>query len=131
MVIGTGSLSFDLVKALTDRLPVMLCPKWLSTATQPIAIDDALAYLLAAKELPLGASRILRSVSGYCHVWRYHPRICSPTRPSAMADFRARADALLVEPVGFALVTPASFEIGRHLIEGVGNSDSWQLIRRH
>src|SRR6185295_19249035 len=58
MVIGSGSLSFDLVKALTDRLPVMLCPRWLSTPTQPIAVDDVLAYLLAAKELPPGQSRV-------------------------------------------------------------------------
>src|SRR5512142_526876 len=43
LVIGTGSLSFDLVKSLTDRLPVMLCPRWLTTPTQPIAVDDVLA----------------------------------------------------------------------------------------
>lgn len=41
LVIGTGSLSFDLVKSLTDRLPVMLCPSWLTTPTQPIAVDAA------------------------------------------------------------------------------------------
>jgi len=57
LVIGAGSLSFDLVKSLTDRLPVMLCPRWLSTPTQPI-VDDVLAYLLAAKNLPTGGSRI-------------------------------------------------------------------------
>src|SRR5690349_7610395 len=58
LVIGTGSLSFDLVKALTDRLPVMICPRWLSTPTQPIAVDDVLAYLMAAKDLPPGQGRI-------------------------------------------------------------------------
>jgi uncharacterized protein YbjT (DUF2867 family) len=57
LVIGTGSLSFDLVKSLTDRLPVMLCPRWLTTPTQPIAVDDVLAYLLAAVDLPPGESR--------------------------------------------------------------------------
>jgi uncharacterized protein YbjT (DUF2867 family) len=58
LVIGAGSLSFDPVKSLTDRLPVMICPKWLSTPTQPIALDDVLGYLLAAKVLPPGKSRI-------------------------------------------------------------------------
>src|SRR2546421_274232 len=58
LVIGTGSLSFDLVKALTDRLPVMICPRWLTTPTQPIAVDDVLAYLLAANDLPPGRGRI-------------------------------------------------------------------------
>lgn len=58
MIVGAGSLSFDLLKSLTDRLPVMICPKWLTTPTQPIAVDDVLAYLLAANELPAGQSRI-------------------------------------------------------------------------
>ena len=44
MVVGAGSLSYQLMKSLTDRLPVMLCPKWLTTPTQPIAVDDVLAY---------------------------------------------------------------------------------------
>lgn len=42
MVLGAGNLSFDLLKALTDRLPVMICPQWLTTPTQPIAVDDVL-----------------------------------------------------------------------------------------
>ena len=58
VVIGAGSLSFDMMKSLTDRLPVMICPRWLSTPTQPIAVDDVLSYLLAAKDLPPGESRI-------------------------------------------------------------------------
>src|SRR5213082_655219 len=57
VVVGAGSLSFDLMKSLTDRLPVMICPRWLSTATQPVAVDDVLAYLLAARELPAGEGR--------------------------------------------------------------------------
>src|SRR4029079_10023576 len=58
MVIGAGSTSYQLMKSLTDRLPVMICPRWLTTATQPIAVADVLAYLLAAKDLPAGGSRI-------------------------------------------------------------------------
>jgi uncharacterized protein YbjT (DUF2867 family) len=57
MVVGAGSTSYQLMKSLTDRLPVMLCPRWLTTATQPIAVDDVLAYLQAARELPAGESR--------------------------------------------------------------------------
>ncbi|MGE0760119.1 MAG: NAD(P)H-binding protein, partial [Pirellulaceae bacterium] len=57
MVIGAGSLSYQLMKSLTDRLPVMICPRWLTTPTQPIAIQDVLDYLLAAKDLPQCESR--------------------------------------------------------------------------
>ena len=58
MVVGAGSLSFQLMKSLTDRLPVMLCPRWLTAPRNRFAIDDVLAYLLAAKDLPQGAGGI-------------------------------------------------------------------------
>ena len=97
LVIGTGSLSFDLVKSLTDRLPVMLCPRWLTTATQPIAVDDVLAYLLAAKD----SSRRepdLRDRQPGCHdLWRHDSGIRSPEGITAMADIGASADAIPVE----------------------------------
>jgi uncharacterized protein YbjT (DUF2867 family) len=121
MVIGTGSLSFDLVKALTDRLPVMLCPKWLSTATQPIAIDDALAYLLAAKELPPGESRILEI--GGPDIVTYGDIIREYARQQGLRRWLISVPVLTpyLSSLWLALVTPASFEIGRHLIEGLKN----------
>ena len=54
IVIGAGSLSFEMIRALVERLPVMICPRWVDTRTQPIAIDDVLAYLRAALDLPEG-----------------------------------------------------------------------------
>jgi len=43
IIIGAGSFSFDLVRTLVERLPVMICPAWLATPTQPIAIADIVA----------------------------------------------------------------------------------------
>ena len=51
IILGSGSLSFELIRALVERLPVMLCPRWVRTPAQPIAIEDVLGYLLAAIEL--------------------------------------------------------------------------------
>jgi uncharacterized protein YbjT (DUF2867 family) len=48
VVVGSGSLSFEMIRYLTERIPVMVCPKWVFTRIQPIAIDDVLAYLIAA-----------------------------------------------------------------------------------
>ncbi len=45
MIVGSGSLSFELVRYLTERLPVMICPRWLSTKGQPVAIRDVVRYL--------------------------------------------------------------------------------------
>jgi uncharacterized protein YbjT (DUF2867 family) len=52
IVIGAGSLSFEMIRALVERLPVMVCPRWVETLTQPIAIDDVVTYLRAALDLP-------------------------------------------------------------------------------
>jgi uncharacterized protein YbjT (DUF2867 family) len=58
IVIGSGSLSFEMIRALVERLPVMVCPRWVRVKAQPIAIEDLLRYLLASLELPYGSSRI-------------------------------------------------------------------------
>lgn len=48
VVIGSGSVSFEMLRYLTEVLPVMTTPRWVETRCQPIAIDDVLAYLVAA-----------------------------------------------------------------------------------
>ena len=60
IVIGSGSLSFEMIRALVQRLPVMICPQWVETKAQPIAIEDVVAYLVAALELRLEGSAVLR-----------------------------------------------------------------------
>ena len=45
VVIGSGSLSFEIIRALVERLPVMITPRWVRSVAQPIAIEDVLAYL--------------------------------------------------------------------------------------
>lgn len=121
LVIGTGSLSFDLVKSLTDRLPVMICPRWLLTPTQPIAVDDVLAYLLAAKELPQGESRVFEI--GCPDVTTYGGIIREYARQKGLRRWLIAVPLLTpyLSSLWLALVTPAAFEVGRHLIEGLKN----------
>ncbi|MRR12006.1 NAD-dependent epimerase/dehydratase family protein, partial [bacterium] len=59
VVLGSGSLSFDLIRSLVERLPVLICPRWVETKAQPIAIEDLVAYLLAALDLDPGEGRTL------------------------------------------------------------------------
>lgn len=121
LVIGTGSLSFDLVKSLTDRLPVMLCPRWLTTPTQPVAVDDVLAYLLAAKDLPPGGSRTFEI--GCPDVTTYGGMIREYARQKGLRRWLISVPVLTpyLSSLWLALVTPAAFEVGRHLIEGLKN----------
>jgi len=58
IVVGAGSLSFQMIEALVERLPVMVCPRWVATLTQPMAVDDVVAYLSAALELPDTGSEV-------------------------------------------------------------------------
>jgi uncharacterized protein YbjT (DUF2867 family) len=121
LVIGTGSLSFDLVKSLTDRLPVMLCPRWLTTPTQPVAVDDVLAYLLAARNLPPGENRIFEI--GSKDVTTYGDMIREYARQKRLRRWLISVPVLTpyLSSLWLALVTPASFEVGRPLIEGLKN----------
>ncbi|CAN5568911.1 hypothetical protein BH10PLA2_BH10PLA2_14600 [soil metagenome] len=121
LVIGTGSLSFDLVKALTDRLPVMLCPRWLMTPTQPIAVDDVLAYLVAAKDLPRAGSSIFEI--GCRDVTTYGNMIHEYARQKKLRRWLISVPVLTpyLSSLWLKIVTPAAFEVGRHLIEGLKN----------
>lgn len=121
MVVGAKSTSYRLLKSLTDRLPVMICPRWLATRTQPIAVDDVLAYLLAARELPAGESRIFEI--GGTEIVTYADLIREYARQKGLR--RGLIFVPILTPylsgLWLALVTPATYEVGRHLIEGLRN----------
>ena len=63
IVIGSGSLSFELVRALVEKLPAMVTPSWVDTPTQPIGIEDLVAYLLAALDPPRHRASSTRSAA--------------------------------------------------------------------
>lgn len=129
IVIGAGSFSFDLVRTLVERLPVMICPAWLATPTQPIAVDDVVAYLVAAAEIPL-----VPSGKGARNESKIYG-IGGPDRVSygdIMREYaRQRGLRRLLIPVPvltprlsslwLALVTPRYSKVGRKLIDGLKN----------
>ena len=121
MVVGAGSLSYRLLKSLTDRLPVMVCPRWLTTATQPVAVDDVLAYLLAARELPAGEGRTFEI--GGTEVVTYADLIREYARQTGLRRRLIFVPVLTpyLSGLWLALVTPAAYGVGRHLIEGLRN----------
>ena len=121
IIIGSGSLSFELIRALTERLPVMICPRWVATPTQPIAIEDVLEYLLAALDLPDMKSHIFEiggpDVVSYGGIMREYARQRGLRRLMISVPLLTP----YLSSLWLALVTPASFEVGRHLIEGLKN----------
>lgn len=59
VIVGSGSLSFEMIRYLTERLPVMICPRWVFTNIQPIDIDDVLRYMVSALSVPKSANRVI------------------------------------------------------------------------
>jgi len=128
VVIGAGSLSFQMIQALVERLPVMVCPRWVATLTQPIAGEDVLAYLVAALDLTHTGSRVFEiggpEVVSYGDMMREYARI------------RGLRRLLLPVPVltpqlsglWLALVTPAQARVGRALVEGLKNATVVQSL---
>ena len=60
IIVGAGSVSFEIIRYLTERLPMMLAPRWLSTPTQPIGIETMLDYLVEAINTPASKGQIIQ-----------------------------------------------------------------------
>ena len=121
VVIGSGSLSFELIRALVDRLPVMICPRWVSTLAQPIGIDDVLAYLAAARDLPGDRSRTFEiggaDRASYGDVMREYARQRGLSRVMISVPLLTPR----LSSLWLGLVTPVYARVGRELIEGLRN----------
>ena len=59
VVIGSGSISFEIIRSLVERLPIMVCPKWVYSQVQPIAVGDLLEYLVSALDNPQSKGQLL------------------------------------------------------------------------
>jgi uncharacterized protein YbjT (DUF2867 family) len=121
IVIGSGSLSFELVRALVERLPIMICPKWVSVKAQPIAIEDLIDYLLAALDLPEGASRIYQ-IGGPDQV-SYGQIMREYARQRQLRRWMISVPVLTprLSSLWLGLVTPVYARVGRKLVDSLKN----------
>ena len=121
VVVGSGSLSFELIRALVERLPVMICPRWVSTLAQPIGIDDLLAYLVAALHLPDGESRTFEiggaDQASYGDLMREYARQRGLRRVMISVPLLTPR----LSSLWLGLVTPVYARVGRELIAGLKN----------
>jgi uncharacterized protein YbjT (DUF2867 family) len=119
MVVGAGSAAFETILALVDRLPAMVCPRWVSVATQPIALVDVVAYLAGVCGLEAAFGRAF-DVGGP-EVMTYREMI------ERIARIRSRRPLIVQVPVltprlssyWLHLVTPVNARVARPLIEGL------------
>ncbi|HMD58000.1 MAG TPA: NAD(P)H-binding protein [Solirubrobacteraceae bacterium] len=120
MIVGSGSESYTTLRYLVKRLPVMVAPRWLRTATQPIGIDDTIGYLASAPEVARSSGREVQ-IGG--------PDVLSY---AAMLDRMALAMGVhprpklpvpLITPwlsaLWLGLVTPVDTNVARPLVAGL------------
>jgi uncharacterized protein YbjT (DUF2867 family) len=122
MIIGSGSASFEILRYIVERLPVMITPRWVSTESQPIGIDNVLGYLVKCLSTPETAGRTLDIGGADILSYRELMRI--------MAEERGLSRRwILPVPVltpklsswWIHFVTPIGHRIARPLAEGLRN----------
>jgi len=118
VVFGSGSVSFEILRYVTERLPFMVCPRWVRTRLQPIALDDLLDYLEQSIQVPAGVYEI-----GGAEVTTYRDMIASYARARGL-----RARYILDIPFLTSylssfwvhIVTPVDRSVSRALVDSLG-----------
>ncbi|MEJ6760447.1 MAG: SDR family oxidoreductase [Candidatus Planktophila sp.] len=120
IIIGSGSASFEMLRHLTHRLPIMTTPKWVSNRTQPIAIRDVLYYLCSAANLAKPENRICDiggpEVVTYAEMMQRFAHI-SGLRKRIIIQVPVLTPKLSSLWIGF--VTPVPISLARPLVESL------------
>ncbi len=119
IIIGSGSLSFEMIRSLVDRLPIMITPKWVKMPAQPIAIDDVLSYLMASLSLPIEQCRIYEiggeDQMSYADIMRVYARQrgmrCRMIPVPVLTPF--------LSSLWLGFITPLYARIGRKLVASI------------
>ena len=119
IVIGSGSLSFQLIRSLVEKLPIMITPKWVQVSAQPIAIEDLVEYLEEALFLPDSGSRVYE-IGGadqvsYADIMRTY----GSCRNIAVRMLPVPFLSPYISSLWLGLITPLYARIGRKLIESI------------
>lgn len=122
IILGHGSVSFEMIRALVERLPIMITPRWVKVKAQPIAIDDVLAYLVGAIDLPTHDYRVYE-IGGadrmsYADIMRAYARL----RGIRLIMIPVPVLTPFISSLWLGLITPLYARIGRTLIESIVHS---------
>ena len=119
IVLGSGSLSFEMIRSIVERLPVLLTPRWVSSLAQPIAIEDVLAYLADAPDVAVAESAVVE-IGGpervsYLDLMREYARL----RGLRRAVIPVPVLTPWLSSLWLGLVTPLYARVGRKLIDSI------------
>ncbi len=121
IVLGSGSLSFEMIRALVETLPVMITPRWVATPTQPIGIEDVVAYLRGSLDLP-GSESAVYEIGGPDRV-SYGELMREYARQRGLRRWFISVPVLTprLSSLWLGLVTPVYARVGRALVDSLKN----------
>jgi uncharacterized protein YbjT (DUF2867 family) len=121
IIVGSGSTSFEMIRYLAERIPIMITPKWVSTKVQPISIRNVLDYLVAALEVPESAGEIIEI--GGDDVLTYGEMMMEYARVRRLKRYLIPVPVLTPRLSSYWVhwVTPLHANIAKPLIDGLRN----------
>jgi uncharacterized protein YbjT (DUF2867 family) len=121
VIVGSGSLSFEMIRYLTERVPVMICPSWVYTKTQPLAISDVISYLVSALETRECLDKIIEI--GGSDVITYRQMMFGYAKSRGLRRLMIPVPVLTPRLSSYwvHLVTPIPSSIAQPLIDGLKN----------
>lgn len=123
VIVGSGSVSFEMIRYLTERVPVMICPRWVYTRTQPIGIREVLEYLTAALVVSESSGRIIEIGGGEVITYGQMMTIYAEVRGLKRWMVPVPVLTPRLSSYWVNLVTPIPAVIARPLIEGLRNEN--------
>jgi uncharacterized protein YbjT (DUF2867 family) len=121
IILGAGSLSYEMMRALVEKLPVMICPKWVNCQVQPIHIDDVLNYLMEAIEKSVTGHKIIEIGGADVVSYKDFMKTYAELRGLHRTIFIVPLLTPYLSSLWLGLVTPLYKRIGRKLIESIVN----------
>lgn len=121
IIVGAGSISFEMIRYLTERVPVMICPKWVRTRVQPIYIKDVISYLTAALNNKESENKIIDI--GGSDIFTYGDMMKGYARARGLRRLLLHVPVLTPRLSSYWVhwVTPISAAYALPLIEGLRN----------
>ncbi len=123
VIVGSGSISFEMIRHLAERLPIMVCPKWVYSRIQPIAVDDLLDYLVSALHTPESRGRTIEI--GGADVTTYRGLMLGYARAHGLRRFMVPVPVPVLSPrlssYWVHWFTPIPAKITHALVEGLRN----------
>ncbi len=120
VIIGSGSASFEIIRHITEKLPIMVTPKWVKTLAQPIGVDDVIAYLNASKDLSIDGNLVV-DIGSEKMTYKEMMLACANALGLRRWIFPLPILSIKFSSYWLNLFTPVPYTVARPLIEGLSS----------